>query len=42
MTDTAALAAIHDHVDAADAKLLLVGDHRPPSRRSARPARALR
>jgi conjugative relaxase-like TrwC/TraI family protein len=28
MTDTAALAAIHQHVDAAGAKLLLVGDHR--------------
>jgi hypothetical protein len=28
MTDTAALAAIHWHVDAAGAKLLLVGDHR--------------
>ena len=28
MTDTAALAAIHNHVDAAGAKLLLVGDHR--------------
>jgi len=28
MTDTAALAAIHSHVDAAGAKLLLVGDHR--------------
>ncbi|WP_328304473.1 MobF family relaxase [Actinomycetospora sp. NBC_00405] len=28
MTDTAALAAIHEHVDAAGAKLLLVGDHR--------------
>lgn len=28
MTDTAALAAIHHHVDAAGAKLLLVGDHR--------------
>jgi conjugative relaxase-like TrwC/TraI family protein len=28
MTDTAALAAIHRYVDAADAKLLLVGDHR--------------
>ena len=28
MTDTAALAAIHRHVDAAGAKLLLVGDHR--------------
>ncbi|WP_296376788.1 MobF family relaxase [Pseudonocardia sp.] len=28
MTDTAALAAVHSHVDAAGAKLLLVGDHR--------------
>ena len=28
MTDTPALAAIHKHVDAAGAKLLLVGDHR--------------
>ncbi|AEA22317.1 TrwC relaxase [Pseudonocardia dioxanivorans CB1190] len=28
MTDTAALAAIHRHVDAAGAKLLLVGDHK--------------
>ncbi|MGH3614193.1 MAG: AAA family ATPase [Pseudonocardia sp.] len=28
MTDTAALAAIHHHVDTAGAKLLLVGDHR--------------
>jgi len=28
MTDTAALAAIHTHVNAAGAKLLLVGDHR--------------
>ncbi|MDD7968439.1 MobF family relaxase [Actinomycetospora lemnae] len=28
MTDTAALAAIHAHADAAGAKLLLVGDHR--------------
>jgi hypothetical protein len=28
MTDTAALAAIHGHVDKAGAKLLLVGDHR--------------
>lgn len=28
MTDTAALAAIHSHVDKAGAKLLLVGDHR--------------
>jgi conjugative relaxase-like TrwC/TraI family protein len=28
MTDTAALAAVHKHVDAAGAKLLLVGDHR--------------
>ena len=28
MTDTAALAAVHRHVDAAGAKLLLVGDHR--------------
>ena len=28
MTDTAALAAIHHHVDKAEAKLLLVGDHR--------------
>jgi hypothetical protein len=28
MTDTTALAAIHRHVDAAGAKLLLVGDHR--------------
>ncbi|GAY09628.1 MobF family relaxase [Pseudonocardia sp. N23] len=28
MTDTAALAAIHRHVDTAGAKLLLVGDHR--------------
>ncbi|MFD1235879.1 MobF family relaxase [Pseudonocardia benzenivorans] len=28
MTDTAALAAIHQHVDAAGAKLLLVGDHK--------------
>ncbi|MCW2899258.1 MAG: TrwC relaxase [Streptosporangiaceae bacterium] len=28
MTDTAALAAIHAYVDAAGAKLLLVGDHR--------------
>ncbi|MCO1659203.1 relaxase domain-containing protein [Pseudonocardia sp. S2-4] len=28
MTETAALAAIHRHVEAADAKLLLVGDHR--------------
>ncbi|MGD9986344.1 MobF family relaxase [Pseudonocardia sp.] len=28
MTDTASLAAIHRHVDAAGAKLLLVGDHR--------------
>ncbi|MDN5916082.1 MAG: relaxase domain-containing protein [Pseudonocardia sp.] len=28
MTDTAALAAIHQHADAAGAKLLLVGDHR--------------
>lgn len=28
MTDTAALAAIHKHVTAAGAKLLLVGDHR--------------
>ena len=28
MADTAALAAIHRHVDAAGAKLLLVGDHR--------------
>jgi len=28
MTDTAALAAVHDHVDAAGAKLLLVGDHK--------------
>ncbi|MGD9525165.1 MAG: MobF family relaxase [Pseudonocardia sp.] len=28
MTDTPALAAIHRHVDAAGAKLLLVGDHR--------------
>jgi len=28
MTDTAALAAIHQHVDTAGAKLLLVGDHR--------------
>ena len=28
MTDTPALAAIHQHVDAAGAKLLLVGDHR--------------
>ncbi|WP_346009871.1 MobF family relaxase [Pseudonocardia sp. SID8383] len=28
MTDTAALAAIHDHVHAAGAKLLLVGDHK--------------
>ncbi|MDN5749687.1 MAG: AAA family ATPase, partial [Pseudonocardia sp.] len=28
MTDTASLAAIHEHVDAAGAKLLLVGDHR--------------
>ena len=28
MTDTTALAAVHSHVDAAGAKLLLVGDHR--------------
>ncbi len=28
MTDTAALSAIHGHVDAAGAKLLLVGDHK--------------
>ncbi|MBN9738078.1 MULTISPECIES: MobF family relaxase [unclassified Pseudonocardia] len=28
MTETAALAAIHDHADRAGAKLLLVGDHR--------------
>ena len=28
MTDTAALSAIHSHVDAAGAKLLLVGDHK--------------
>ncbi|MFP5023512.1 MobF family relaxase [Pseudonocardia phyllosphaerae] len=28
MTDTAALAAVHDRVDASGAKLLLVGDHR--------------
>ncbi|MDD7967789.1 MobF family relaxase [Actinomycetospora lemnae] len=28
MADTTALAAIHEHVDAAGAKLLLVGDHR--------------
>jgi len=28
MTDTPALAAIHRHIDAAGAKLLLVGDHR--------------
>ncbi|MFD1965336.1 MobF family relaxase [Pseudonocardia alni] len=28
MTDTASLAAVHGHVDAAGAKLLLVGDHK--------------
>ncbi|MGD9525578.1 MAG: MobF family relaxase [Pseudonocardia sp.] len=28
MTDTAALAAIHSHIDAVGAKLLLVGDHK--------------
>jgi hypothetical protein len=28
MTDTAALAAVHCRVEAADARLLLVGDHR--------------
>ena len=53
MTDTAALAAIHAHVDAAGAKLLLVGDHRQlaavgagggdgPARPRRRPLRAHR
>ena len=36
MTDTAALAAIHRHVDAVGAKLLLVGDHKPVGRRRRR------